>query len=154
MTADIAQIPQGWANCIVAVNDIGAELPHVDHWATLHPEHFPKWERDAIASDYVKWSVPYPKGDHRGQWTDRHADHWGGTSGMFGARVALAIGAAEVVLAGVPMEKGPHYFGGAEWEPTEFYLRDWERHKTKLERVRSLSGWTRELLGAPEWANG
>jgi len=151
---DLEQVPESWANCIVAVNDIGTELPVVDHWVTLHPEHFPEWEPKAIATDYVRWSRPFPSGEHRGQWTDRHADHWGGTSGLFGARVALALGAAEVVLAGIPMQAGPHYWGGPVWEPTQFYLKDWQRYKDKLANVRSLSGWTRELLGAPEWANG
>ena len=40
-------------DCVFACNDIGTRWPHqLDGWATLHPEHMPRWraERERTAS--------------------------------------------------------------------------------------------------------
>lgn len=79
----------------------------------------------------------------------------GGTSGLFGVLIGLLMGYDRIVVAGSPLDDGPHF-----WEPPwikrEFYgrptiLKEWERARDAVfdGRVKSLSGNTRELLGAP-----
>lgn len=72
-----------------------------------------------------------------------------GSSALLGAQAGLRLGYRRIVLCGCPMtgknEKGGSYEGfRAGWEQKQKYLAG---------RVRSMSGWTRELLGEPteEW---
>jgi hypothetical protein len=83
-------------------------------------------------------------------------DNKSGTSGLFAAKVALCdLGFDRVVLCGVPMTATPHLNNRTDWvdrpkTPTD-YQRVWAGLPAEyLGRMRSLSGWTRELLGAPE----
>lgn len=84
-----------------------------------------------------------------------------GTSGLFAATVAVAMGYGEVVLAGIPMDNSGHFFDpprnrGIQF-PTQNYdkiqglERQWNiaiKHYFE-DKVRSLSGNTREWLGEP-----
>ncbi len=87
-------------------------------------------------------------------------DYWwanaggGGTSSWGAARVALMMGFDEVILCGVPMSPGP-YVDGKE-APTFSSKQHVENSRQVMEKdtwmheaVRSMSGWTRELLGEP-----
>lgn len=82
-------------------------------------------------------------------------ESWGGSSGMLCVRVALELGCNRIVLAGVPMEKmSRHYDDAKPWNEARQYWPAWEKAIPRFAgRVRSLSGWTRERLGAPdeEW---
>jgi hypothetical protein len=58
-----------------------------------------------------------------------------------------------VVLAGIPMDDQPHYFG-APWRSAFAFQRGWDKHRAKLaNHVRSMSGKTRQWFGEPtlEW---
>ena len=144
---------------IVAVKDIGITWPHVDYWATLHPERLPKelkQRRDAGLPDpkaiySYRMRVPSGLGIEI-----RVLDTPGGSSGMLGTQAALLV-ADKAVLVGIPLDpKQVHYCrpkkGG--WPPANMYRKVWtEAHPKLKDRVRSVSGWTRDLLGAPtkEW---
>lgn len=69
-----------------------------------------------------------------------------GSSALMGAIMGLKMGYGRIVLCGIPLS-------GAY----ERFQRGW-RHQEKLlrDRVKSMSGWTREFLGEPthEWLNG
>jgi len=76
-------------------------------------------------------------------------------SGLFGAAVGLAMGYAPVILAGVPEDDHGHlydppgspgtYVGGGN---EQSWL--WHRDNVFAGRVTSLSGRTRDWLGAPD----
>jgi hypothetical protein len=69
----------------------------------------------------------------------------------------LALGLNKIVLAGVPLVADEaHYFDQRRWTEAERYKPHWDRYLHLMRnRVKSMSGWTRQLLGAPDadWIN-
>lgn len=171
---DIAKLDAltgGWDGLTICVNDIGVHVEHLDHWVTLHPDkmvesgtdpdHPEGWpwvrQRDekGLPDGYVTWS-------HKpGRGAMKVVKSWGGgSSGLLAVATAYEIGCRRVVLCGVPMDKRGWFEGSLTHEgDTSFtsvdsHRRTWRRSKDKLvKRVRSMSGWTKELLGEPtrEW---
>lgn len=135
----------------IAVNDAGVIAPrHLDAWATLHPENFHAWQerrKEYGNTDYQAFSI-----DHSGPWA-KWKDRWEGSSGLFAAQIALeGLGASGVILCGCPLTKtGRHFFDkNNEWDDAEVYRKGFKAAFPVIQgSVRSLSGWTRELLGAP-----
>lgn len=150
---------------VFAVNDAAAEYPgQLEAFVTLHPEKLPMWlgKRRAaglpepgaiIAHTLPPHEAPGVGREHVTELLDyRWPDMTGsGSSGLFAVKVALARG-YRVVLCGVPMDpQRTHYeqstfrndhSGFCEaWSIALPYLRD---------NVRSMSGWTAELLGKPD----
>lgn len=148
---------------------VGAMLtcfPHrVDHAVSFHVELFDMWAgeraRAGLPPAGCYWGARY-RGRCLGQDATRaaplrYADCVGGSSGFLAAEgVALgALGAEKVVLAGVPMlASAAHEGDPASWDEADVYWATWEEHLPQLlGRVRSMSGRTRDVLGAPtmEW---
>lgn len=147
---------------IIAVNEAGRDYEGVlDHWVSMHPPLLIKW-----IEERRDWDVPLFTGT---VWTPRHitlpkgliasrAESWGGSSGLLAVTVALGLGFEKIILCGVPMERlGAHYFNkDRPWNDAGIYKASWKRNLDKIApTVRSMSGWTKELLGAPslEWVN-
>lgn len=76
-----------------------------------------------------------------------------GSSSLLGVQAAISnFDYKKIVLCGCPLE-------GVNSEKQEYanYRAGWEKHFDKISNhVRSVSGWTKELLGAPseEWLHG
>lgn len=119
---------------------------HFDEWRDLRPltarkgnRLCEKRQRNGGNSDFLIHSpVGYPGIDMA--WTEYG---WGkGSSGLFGVYVGLGLGYQRIVLAGIPLS-GLYL---------DHYQREWLHRLPELkDRVWSLSGWTRALLGAPPW---
>lgn len=84
-----------------------------------------------------------------------------GSSGLFGVRCALESH-KKIILCGVPMDESPYSMTpnipglsmGNFQSHVNAYRRGWVKsHALLKDQVRSMSGWTREMLGAPteEW---
>jgi hypothetical protein len=145
---------------VVAVNQAAVHWRgSVDHMATMHPELVPKW-----LTERAKLGLPRPRslwcpaGRPRPRldgYEFSEAPAWGGSSGLLAVAVALQLGASHVICAGVPlMPNAAHFHDKRKWPDARRYHSAWERKLPVLkDRVRSCSGWTRELLGAPtaEW---
>lgn len=146
---------------VIACNHAARDEPgRVDHVATMHPELIDMWRKERRRHGRPEW----------GQlWHARHRSHhavkgskpiesWGGSSGMLCIAVAVELGCTHIVLAGVPMVKMDGHFNDPKpWMEARQYHPAWERRIPMIrDRVRSLSGWTREKLGAPDevWLNG
>ena len=75
-----------------------------------------------------------------------------GSSAITGAFAAIRLGYEKIILCGCPLT------GNApEGNPYEAFRPGWETHRAVFDGiVKSMSGWTRDLLGAPteEWLNG
>lgn len=139
---------------IIATNDAGAHyIGHIDHWVTLHPEKMAAWWDQRLRA-----GLPPP-----GQvWFHRaasrefvlphlHTPEWGGSSGLFAVKVAMEIGCEKIILCGIPMEGTPHFHVPAPLKGVGRYRRAWEERVGQLaENVRSMSGWTAQLLGQPD----
>lgn len=160
---DLARVPRDWADIRVAVNDIGTRVGRLDHWCSLHPDRFDRWESQRAAlglnDSYQLWTrvPPYPV--HKRIGRCRQTRHWGGGSGLLAVKVALEQGADRVLLCGMPLSRSPHFtaqteWGGEPWPEWWKFLGDWaSRYHVLKDRVRSMSGNTRDMFGAPdeEW---
>jgi hypothetical protein len=140
---------------VIATNDAGAVYPgHLHGWATLHHEQFAEWRaRRAGNQDYRAFCIePFPGLD-----AEIVREKWSASSGLYAAQIALDVfGARGVVLCGVPLspEAGHFFDRGSPWGDAPVFRRGFEAALPVIRGpVRSMSGWTRELLGAPdaEW---
>lgn len=144
------------ADVVVACNDAGVMYPgRLDGWCTLHHEKFAGWRSRRHGNlDYRAFTIKHWPDC---QDTELLAERWPGSSGLYAAQVALeAFDASRVVLCGVPLTmEGKHFFDrNNAWIDAENYRRGFEAALPAIrETVRSMSGWTRELLGGPtsEW---
>jgi hypothetical protein len=153
---------------IYGANFAGIVCPDLDVWVMGHAEHAAMYQRKFLA-----WGRELPEivlglhTKHRME-EDAKVDRWEEPrfpdcvarrfdSGLFTTRVALGDGAAKVILCGIPLGVGSNLNG---WTPERHsyapYRRAWEEAFPHLEgRVKSASGFTRDLLGAPsrDWWN-
>ena len=80
-----------------------------------------------------------------------------GSSGLFAVEIAIRLGYERLILCGIPLEgattlqesgEESRVRGGKPF--VENFRAAWLRHFETLEPVvRSMSGWTKELLGGP-----
>lgn len=137
---------------IVAVNNAGRDYSgFVHHWCTLHPELFSLWEKQRSAKGYPlalnRWT-----GNAPGYWPDiKRGRVHSGSSGRLGVDIAQLIGATHIVLCGIPLSpEAEHYDKPGSWEAGKTYREQWlNEHPIFKPVTRSMSGWTRDLLGEP-----
>lgn len=148
---------------VIATNDAGALAESVDHWCTLHPEKFQEWSSQrssaGLAPAGAIWFHKEQRASLQGTGYVEHkiTEDWGGSSGLFAVKVALELGVDKIILCGVPMTaQGAHFFDDAEWRWSGRYQTGWTNHLPDIaDKVRSVSGWTEQLLGRPDrvWLN-
>lgn len=147
---------------VICVNDIGVHYPdYIDHWVSFHADHFRKWvaerKKAKLPAAGQLWTGPYLA--KYAPANIRQVKHRGGSSGMLGTVIATQIvQATHTILCGVPMDPKMRHFhnakNGKPWYDGRNYHKNWIEEKLKLlGRVKSMSGWTAELLGKPdsEW---
>lgn len=160
-----------WRGPVLAINNIACERDlrtgqawerRIDHLCTLHAEKVALWRRkrrELVISlgRSPEWDVYETWSCGRRTAVDRHySGITGGSSGLYAVSVALHLGFERVVLAGVPMTNERNAFRDeAQWKAFRRYTDAWvDRSRNALPllagRVRSMSGWTREILGPPE----
>jgi hypothetical protein len=146
----------------MATNDIGAYWHgRLTHWVTLHPRYMGGWREFRNGHNYgggIGVEV------HSMQSNKAVDNVWGitnvgGSSGLFGCKVALALGYQKIILAGTPIDNSKHFFD-APWYsgvplgggPEAIVWQQAKREEFK-NRVKSMSGRTKEWLGPPtiEW---
>ena len=149
--ARVEAVTGPWQGPVIATNDLGIVLPRLDHWATLHPEKMPDWiaarRANGLPDTYRTWS-------HTAGSVDHVVKGWSnGSSGLLAVGVALALGADEVILCGLRMDKQRNHFRTEKgWGQALRYRAGWQSKQGLMRgRVHSMSGWTRDLLGAPPW---
>lgn len=140
---------------VAAANNIGIEWPgHLDYWFTLHPGACIDWPGIVDATRRrVKAGRNKPQiwAHKAAGGIDRHTPDWGGSTGLLGCKGLIEMGFERIVLAGVPMNTTPHFYSNQPWRQVERYRQAWTRQLADLAPfVRSMSGWTQELLGAPD----
>lgn len=133
----------------------------VDAWVSLHP--------DRIASDIARRrKYDWPDADrvygHKEASGVTHVlpykfdeQKTSGSSGLFALRVAMELGFDKFVLCGIPLLKEAGRLDGMErWRGAIAFRRGWEQVLPRIkDTTRSMSGWTKQLLGEPtaEWLN-
>lgn len=152
---------QAWDGLVIASNDIGCHWPKMlDHWISLHPEKFKVWcpirTKQGFPSGYTTW------GRRKNELVHNPITAWaGGSTGLLAAQLAYQLGCQRIVLCGVPMTPTPHFLESTEfpnnrasWTAAAGHWKAWEKTVARFEdRLRSMSGRTRELVGFPsrEW---
>ena len=167
---DLAAFKGPWDG-LVACNEAGAACPgELDGFATLHPHYWLKkgWlaQRTAagfppakrlfahdrkevpqveaaagVAVTVTPWLFP-------GQaWPDASI-----TSGIFAAKVALVdLGFDLGIFCGIPMTETPHFFDAEPWKTATRYAKRLPNIPAEYRnRLRSMSGATRDFFGAPD----
>lgn len=163
--ADVeAALELGEFDGVVTCNDITAAWPgRIDAAVSLHSDSWPRW---IIARDRAGYARPERVLGHL-EFTDRerrkdvvtgYAEYRfpgqtrTGSSGLFALKVALVdLGFDRAVLCGVPMsaEHG-HFFEPTAWRAAQAHQTGWREALPQFQdRARSMSGWTRKLLGPP-----
>lgn len=146
---------------LMAVNDVMIHYPwgqRLDYGVTLHPEKLPGWGFfQAYQASHNAWppmetmSIRQVQGGHVKHVWPIHRS--GGNSGLFGVFTGLFMDYDLIVLAGIPCDDTPRYFDPPGWRHEQFakdvVFREWQEANERIfkNRVRSLSGRTRDLLG-------
>lgn len=148
-----------WWNIVVAANDVACHWPRrLDAICTLHPEKMGGWREVRAANGYPPATEHIGRHGRMTKALDRTIRHpfGNGSSGLLAVAVALDLGATKCVLCGVPMTRTP-YFAESDVHPqgrtfsgANSHWKKWLHHGAKLDGiVKSMSGRTRDLLGAP-----
>ena len=145
----------------MAINDIMNYFPgQLQHGVTLHEAKLPMWTFNQAWEGSKGGWPPMQTHSHQPSHYVRHV--WplvrdGGTSGLFGVLIGLLMGYERIILAGTPCDDSPRFFDPPWKLHAQFGLetvhQEWQRARDEVplfkERVRSLSGNTRNWLGAP-----
>jgi hypothetical protein len=149
-------------DAIAATNNIGISWPsRIDYWCTLHPRPCPDWPGIVVAMERRRaagLNRPQTWAHAPSEGIDRTTTDWHASSGGLCVKVLREEGFERIVLAGVPMNaEGGHFYDARPWLQAHRYQAGWT-NKIKIIRpfVRSMSGWTKELLGepSPDWIAG
>jgi hypothetical protein len=158
----------GQIDGVIACNEAGAEWPgELDAWVSLHPNYFEAkgWRQSRANNGYPdakryfgheEWRINESKGNLPPgmEFTDYRfpGQTRSGSSGLFAAKVALIdLGFDTAVFCGIPMTHTPHFYGGDPWKYAHNYQQIMlDLDKQYRNRMRSMSGWSRILLGVPE----
>lgn len=166
-------------DAIYCIKQMGIYYPNkFDCWATLHPEIMDAYElqryRLGLPNGY---SIVAPPSNELGMHgrkgnIDRRVSYlWSkdsnssASSGIYGAKVALEDGFDKVVLAGIPMTpEGGHFLPESKAISGQTRGKVWTGCGSfevgfniaipfLMGKVKSMSGHTRDVLGAPmeEW---
>lgn len=155
---------------VMCINDMIMHYPgDVHHICSCDGPMLSKWWA-ARRPPYKKMFPVNPRFhtvDNDQTGLDKNIELWpfsgGGTSGLFACFVGLGLGYDEIVLCGVPIDNSGHYWEDPNGK-TNFQReiadkhgrirgdgrRFWGNAAEKFDgRVKSMSGFTKELLGSP-----
>ena len=148
---------------------IGLDCPYkeeIKYFVTYHIEDIEAYKRKRTGdykiishtNDFIKYSRERRK---KPEWANTNVDivypHQApsGSSSLLGTKAALfKLGYNKVVLIGCPMDTGSIENKAKSYS---VFQKGWLYFKSDLiGKVKSMSGWTRELLGEPtkEWIKG
>lgn len=149
-------------DAVIAAKQAGIYWPgELYSWVTLHPDWMPDYiaQREANGYPPAREIVAHKKRsivekEFHYRWPGAHDT---AASGMSAAKYAVCdCGFIRVVLCGIPMEVGPRIDGEGKWN--EGMVQKYRAAMVPVlddvrKYVRSMSGWTREVLGEPtvEW---
>uniref|UniRef100_A0A6H1ZU01 Uncharacterized protein n=1 Tax=viral metagenome TaxID=1070528 RepID=A0A6H1ZU01_9ZZZZ len=142
----------------MAVNDPAMHYTgSLEHLVSMHHEYFHCWLDFRYGHNYGNGKRVMTHSYRAGSGVDVAWSilNVGGTSGLYACMVGLALGYERIILAGMPMDNSGHYFDLAgpltDFEHGNAIATVWKESRNNYfkDRVRSLSGRTREWLGEP-----
>lgn len=144
----------------IAANVAGCFAPRLLHWVSVHREIFPAcWPLRCLtlSEDHGNKLGRGPVFTHAWRHAGERVDYaWlsevvPDTSGCLAAMLALHFGYAPVVLCGIPLDDSGRFHAPHDEERSYPETNDtwaWLREKHG-DRLRSMSGRTRDWFGAP-----
>lgn len=157
----------------VGCNDLGVVWPgRLDAWVTLHADLFggyvsqrqarglPPHHRLLVKQNALESEPKLSPAVTGGTDPMFPGQTFSGTSGLFAAKVALIdLGYDRAILCGMPISDEMGHLENATkpWVGAVVHRQGWLQALPEIkDRVRSMSGWTQGLLGAPthEWLRG
>ncbi len=136
--------------------------PQLDYVATFHPADIPKiYEKREAAHGNTDFQIVLHVADSEGSQKKTPGGHihvlkwWNpsGSSSLLGVQAGLEVlGYDKIIMCGCPLEGG-----NLKGDKYDQFRKGWEaRTKEIAGKVKSMSGWTRDLTGEPteEWLNG
>lgn len=157
---------------VIACNDAAVAWPgRLDAFVTLHPDRLFGWLQDRKAAGrpaalktvvHEGWKARMQSDDLKPDVVTEYlfeGQRDSGSSGLFCVKYALVnLRLPKAVVCGVPMQASHgHFFRARDWSGAHKHQKGWVQAMPHIAgRVKSMSGWTRELLGEPdrEWAKG
>jgi hypothetical protein len=145
----------------IVVNGASGNLKAIALFS-MHPQKLPVWadlQRRKFGEGFNLHGRAKANYFERARKSMPWVDYWwqdcsGATSTWAARKVAAGMGFDQVILCGMPLEKGT-YQGGKiakdfmRDDVLAHYRRLLERDTGWHEGVKSMSGWTAELLGSP-----
>lgn len=143
---------------VCCINDIGVDyIGDIDYWVSYHADKLVIWvnkrKKLGLTPARELWT-----GNVRTRFLPANIKKFkntGGSSGLLATRLLLdESDATHIILCGVPLNPDmPHYHNAKNrqpWKDGRTYQKHWIEQKASLsKRVKSMSGWTAELLGTP-----
>jgi hypothetical protein len=144
----------------------------IDHWGAVDMEEsawFSQYANEVhLAMRPLRHTMGYCAGFDifwgiEQEWDNEYQKKiWAGNTGYFGVLTSIAMGYRNVVLAGMPLDRQPHWYEpgdtrGPNWVGACY--TQWMDFKmqmpNKAEKVRSMSGYSAFILGKAEkdWIN-
>lgn len=136
----------------IGLDAVDKNLLYLDYMATYHPDEIPaiKARREAVGGNTDYKVISH---EDRNKPDIIIKDWWqpSGSSALLGIQAALQLGYAKIILCGCPLI-------GKSGTGTDYSIfhKGFTAHLDKISNyVRSMSGWTKELLGFPTeaWLN-
>lgn len=158
-----AALDLGKFDAVIAAKQAGIVWPgELYAWISLHPDWMPGYIKERAEKGYPPAREVVANKLMRG--IDREFDYlWPGcnrstASGGTAVKYALEEGFERVVMCGIPMSREHGRIDGREtWDSATTYQIPFRVAMQHMgDKVRSMSGWTREQLGPPtvEWLQG
>jgi len=146
---------------LIIVNYTCSEIAG-DYLFTLHPEQIEQMKKVSLKPEMPVLSSSNP--EKYGQFP---VDVWipmdkfnGATSGYAATRAAYWMGYDEIIMCGCPLEESNRSYYGNYKKTWEYRPRQIQQYADKFaeyydrfphEKIRSMSGYTKQVLGAPAW---
>lgn len=135
----------------------------IQHAATYHPDEFPEFKR---RRELIGGNLNYKTHSHKNGltkskeiievdniWPLVAAHPYSGSSSFLACQAAIGMGYEKIVLCGCPMS-GPNATS-KKINNYDVFQKGWIMFAPELfgDKVKSMSGWTKEFLGYPkkEW---
>ena len=159
-------------SAVLACNTVGISWPgELDAWVSLHAPELGLWSaqrelrglppaKRLVGPISAEGATHGPALRLTGYFESKlPGQTYSGSSSLFAVKVGLDMGFDRMVLAGCPMDDDASHIRDTSkpWKGAAAHRRGWLQVLPQLQgRVRSLSGWTRTMLGAPDaaWIEG
>lgn len=148
---------------VVAANEAGvAYSGRLSAWVSLHPNEMAARLRRREQRGHPPCGVivshvtdkEHPGVTHQAEYKFPGQSK-SGSSGLFAVKYALDLGCTHVICCGIPIESDLGRIDGRiNWQGARHFKQGWFQAKPVIkDKVRSMSGWTSQLLGKPtaEW---